>query len=159
MKREMRVGILFLAVALAFAYMVSRLGQRTGVGGEKKTYYALVADSSGLIRGAPIRVAGIDVGGVENKSLEEDKARLTLNIQSGVPIHADAKVSLRTIGYLGDRYVELDPGTEDAPPLKEGAMIPVRKQGATLEDIMAKSTELIDQWTEAGRRLSKMIGG
>jgi virulence factor Mce-like protein len=91
------------------------------------TLYAVVGNSVNVRDGSPVRIAGIDVGSVEGVSAAGDASRIQFTVgQSGLPIHKDATVRIRDRLFLeGSYYLDLDPGTPQAPVLHDGGTIPL----------------------------------
>jgi phospholipid/cholesterol/gamma-HCH transport system substrate-binding protein len=78
---------------------------------------------------SPVRIAGVDVGEVTSvKSLGGNSraAVVTMDINNnGLPIHADATAGINTRIFLeGNFYVDLHPGTPNAPILESGDTLP-----------------------------------
>ncbi len=78
---------------------------------------------------SPVRIAGVDVGevtGVRHLAGSSTAGVVTMAIQSnGLPIHADATAQIRSRIFLeGNFYVDLDPGSPEAPALHSGATLP-----------------------------------
>lgn len=96
---------------------------------------AQFADAAGLSSGAPIRVAGVQVGKVG--SIKPDRTHglviVTLKINDGVQLgpHTRADVSLATL--LGAKYVKLS-GRVTTPYLQKGAVIP-QERTSTAYDV------------------------
>lgn len=73
-----------------------------------------------------VRIAGVPVGKiVESEPTSEGNARLTLSIEQGHAIYANAQLVLRPKNQLNEMYVEIDPGGKPANRLPEHAVIPV----------------------------------
>ncbi len=93
------------------------------------TINAVVRNSNLLAPGSPVRIGGMDVGRVTSTGRYRDTtlAQVTMRIDdSGRPIHADATIRIRPRLFLeGNFYVDLSPGTPDAPELPDGGTIPV----------------------------------
>jgi virulence factor Mce-like protein len=85
--------------------------------------------SSTLLReGAPVRIAGIEVGKVKHiQRLGASNALVTMDLEpNGLPVHADASAKLRPRIFLeGNEFVDLQPGSPAAPALKSGDTIPI----------------------------------
>jgi phospholipid/cholesterol/gamma-HCH transport system substrate-binding protein len=78
---------------------------------------------------SPVRIAGVDVGEVTSvRPLDgsSQAAVVTMDINSnGLPIHADATAGILTRIFLeGNFYVDLHPGSPNAPVLASGATLP-----------------------------------
>ncbi len=78
-------------------------------------------------QGQTVNIAGIKVGEIKAVDLQNGNANLTLAIepQYAPLIHDDASILLRPRTGLEDMTVALDPGTRNAPKIKEGATIPL----------------------------------
>ncbi|OJG06090.1 mce related protein [Pseudonocardia autotrophica] len=84
------------------------------------------ADASPLLVGNEVKVQGAPVGEVAAMDAENGVARVTLRIDSaGLPVHQDARATIRPVSLLGERFVDLDRGSASAPVLPQGGAIPV----------------------------------
>jgi virulence factor Mce-like protein len=80
-----------------------------------------------LAQQADVRISGVSVGKVIDKSLDPHGNRTigTLEIENQyAPLRADTRAILRIKTILGETYVELTPGTRGAPALPDGALLP-----------------------------------
>ena len=94
---------------------------------------------------ADVRIAGVSVGKVVAKSLDPQGNRTIATIQIDnkfAPIHGDARAILREKTILGETYVEIAPGSQDAPALPDGAMLPARASSPR-----SSSTRSSMRWT------------
>ena len=76
--------------------------------------------AAGIDKDATVAIAGVEVGRVKSITLMDNKARLTLEISRGVKIGEDFSAVMKTSGLLGEKYVELVPGSPDAKLLGDG---------------------------------------
>jgi len=75
---------------------------------------------------ADVRIAGVNVGKVVNKSLDPQGNRTIATIQMDKqfsPIHRDARAILRQKTILGETYVQLSAGTPGTPMLPDGGLL------------------------------------
>jgi phospholipid/cholesterol/gamma-HCH transport system substrate-binding protein len=75
---------------------------------------------------ADVRIAGVTVGKVIDKSLDPNGNRTfaTLQIQNKyAPIRSDARAILREKTILGETYVEMSPGSPNAKPVPDGGLL------------------------------------
>src|SRR5436305_5511236 len=91
------------------------------------TLHALVTNSVNVRGGSPVRIAGIDVGSVQDVSPAGRLSRITFTLDGdGLPVHTDATLRIRDRLFLeGGYYLELDPGSPGAPIAHDGYTIPV----------------------------------
>src|SRR3712207_5230448 len=71
---------------------------------------------------ADVRTAGVSVGKVRTKRLDPDGNRTIVTIELDrrfSPLRSNARAILRQKTLLGETYVELTPGTKDAPAIPE----------------------------------------
>jgi phospholipid/cholesterol/gamma-HCH transport system substrate-binding protein len=110
---ELAVGGFVLLGLICLAYLAIHLGKMEVWGGG----YRVVANFdnvSGLGQGAPVEVAGVQVGRVEAIRLTPgDRAVVTLRLQPGLQLHDDAIASIRTKGIIGDKFIQLSPGNSE----------------------------------------------
>ena len=117
---EARVGIFVLIGIILLVYMSLRVG---GIqfGREEGYEISIRFDSAaGLDKDASVRVAGVEIGRIKDIVLQNNKAKVTLRIKPDVKIGKDFTAILKTKGLLGERYVELVPGSPNAPSLEHG---------------------------------------
>lgn len=72
-----------------------------------------------LIPGQDVKIAGARVGKVSAVALTRDrKARVGLEIEEGyAPFRRDARCAIRPQSLIGEKFVDCEPGTPDAPEL------------------------------------------
>ena len=105
---------------------------------------AVVRDAQNLKSGAPVRIAGVDVGKVtEIDSAEEGQAAATVTMElrdDALPIHDDATLDIRPRILLeGNFFVDLRPGSPSTAHRESGETIPITRTTAsvTLPDIVS----------------------
>jgi phospholipid/cholesterol/gamma-HCH transport system substrate-binding protein len=108
---EMLVGILVLIGIILLFYMSFRIG-KFGVFGQQG-YEVMVGldNANGLDPRSPVHIAGVEVGKIKTIKLDGYKALATLLIKKEINIPVDSKAAVKTQGTLGDRYIEIIPGT------------------------------------------------
>lgn len=112
--RDLIVGLFVLAGLIAIGYLALSLGGLTTKGSGGVVLYATFDEIGGLKHRAPVRVAGVRIGEVVEVVLDEYlRARVTLNLDSNLPLPVDTRAEIRTSGVLGNQYLALEPGAED----------------------------------------------
>ena len=136
---EFSVGIFLLVGLLCFSYLAIRVG---GVGWFEEDSYRVKArfgSISGLKEGAPVEIAGVKVGKVDNIHLDngEYEAVVELSLAKDVKLQSDTIASIRTAGIIGDRFVNIKPGGSDEiiPP---GGTIIDTESAISLEELISK---------------------
>ncbi|MBP1727075.1 MAG: Mammalian cell entry related domain protein [Deltaproteobacteria bacterium] len=120
---EAKVGLFVLLGIALLVFMSLRLGEFRIFRPKGYTVYAIFDSAAGLKLNVPVEIAGVEVGRVAAVELENGKARVSLRIRPEVKLSQDATATIRTKGILGDRYIELAPGSPDQPKLADGGRI------------------------------------
>jgi phospholipid/cholesterol/gamma-HCH transport system substrate-binding protein len=108
--------------------MIYALGARARLFEPRFTISADFTEVGGLVEGATVRLAGVQIGRVSGVSLPPEpggKVRVDMSIarQFGDRVRQDSVARIETQGLLGDRIVEITVGTTKAPPVGPGDVI------------------------------------
>jgi len=136
--RDLTVG-LFVAIGLAaIAYLSIQVGGVRYAGRGGLVLHATFDEVGGLKPRAPVAVAGVTVGQVREVALDELlRARVTLEVDEDLALPVDSSAGIRTQGLLGDQFVALEPGGEDAL-LKTGEEIEFTESALSIERLIGK---------------------
>ncbi len=135
---EMTVGVFVFLGLVAIAWLALKVGQVGGIGESGYTLTANFNDAGGVRKGSDIMMAGVTVGRVDDVKLtNNDHATMILRIHEGVAISEDAFASVRTKGIIGDRYVRITQGMEEAH-LVAGSEIEETESAINIEDLISK---------------------
>ena len=121
---NLKTGIIIL-IAIAILFWTSLSGGGTSIFSPKKEFTCYFASVTGLVQGSPVWMLGVDVGNVRSVKLvnldSKRRVKVTCRVEEKVwdNITDQATVSLGTIGFLGDKYVEIIPGTSGKPAIKD----------------------------------------
>ena len=135
---SLKVG-LFLISAAAVLMWASLSGTGTSIFDSKDLFVCYFNNVSGLLPGSPVWMSGVEVGNVKSiefanlDSLRQVKVVCRTKTSVWAHLNKDARVQLGTIGFLGDKYVEIIPGLNGAPPIKSGGELVVIESGGMAE--------------------------
>ena len=82
---------------------------------------AVFDNVAAAVPGEDVKVAGATVGEIESMDVTKDnKAAVTLRVDDGrfAPFRADARCKIRPQSFIGEKFVECEPGTAAKPPLR-----------------------------------------
>jgi len=135
------------------SFRVSRLERFKG-----EVYTALFPSVSGLVINANVEVAGVPVGRVEKIGLEKGMAKVWMKIGQ-TSLHTDAEVAVKTHGMLGDKFIEVKPGSPDAPILPPGAEIAKARAAPDLDELLTSLDSAARGMADLGKSLHEAVGG
>jgi phospholipid/cholesterol/gamma-HCH transport system substrate-binding protein len=124
---NLAAGMIGLLLVAAACYLI--FGGSLPFSGKPFVLKAVFTNQTQLHIPSPVRIAGVEVGEVVSvKHLAGDTSAglVTMDInQDGLPIHANATAKIRSRIFLeGNFYIELSPGSPNAPALATGATLP-----------------------------------
>lgn len=116
------------------------------------TIIAYFTNATGIYPGDEVRVAGVRVGTIEAIEPMGGQAKMTVSVDRGVPVPADAKAVIVAQSLISSRYVQLAPAYEtDGPTMADGAVIPIDRTAVPVEWDEVK-TQLTRLATDLGPR-------
>src|SRR5213075_237548 len=121
MSSAAKVGIFMLIILAVLGYFVLKIEDvKIGRGAGTKKITAVFDSVAGLDNKSSVRVAGVRVGKVKDVRLRQDgKAEVELEIDKDVQLHGNAFARVANLGLLGEKYVEIVPGTPDSPVIPD----------------------------------------
>lgn len=120
----------FLLAAAAVLIVVFVRSGRINRPGPGYPIYVRLQDACGIGVGAPVRMAGIEIGHVVGLALTPElQAQITLRIRPGVTIPTGSRFSIRTQGLPGDAFITIMPGPVGEPALPAGSTVAGSLQG------------------------------
>ncbi|MCC7403466.1 MAG: MCE family protein [Bdellovibrionales bacterium] len=133
MKAETKVGLLFLVaivMVVAFAYFLGAFNP-FATSHELTLAYNF---AGGIEVGSPVRVMGIKVGRVKTIEFDPDlkmpngeevKLKVKISIDPGAwkTIREDSRFYINLAGVIGEKFIEVTPGSSSKAELKRGDLI------------------------------------
>jgi len=129
---QLRIGAFVLGGLVVFLAIIYLLGAQARYFERKYDLVAEFAEVGGLIEGATVRLAGVQIGRVTGVTLPPEpggKVKVTLTIAKRFAnrVRRDSEARIVTQGLLGDKLVEITIGSPDAPPLGPGERLAARE--------------------------------
>jgi phospholipid/cholesterol/gamma-HCH transport system substrate-binding protein len=138
-KLELFTGLFVLLGLAAIAYLTIKLGTGALIGGKTYDIESRFANAGGIHPGCSVLLSGVTVGRVEGVRMDPSdySAIVTLRITSLLKLPTDSMASVKTSGLIGDKYIALAPGADDAI-LKPGERITLTESAVDLESLIGK---------------------
>jgi len=161
---QVRVGALVLVALVLLAAFVLVLG-RFSVGAQR-TFYIELADSGSLLKGAPVKIAGVRAGRVEQVEflaardarrsevkpgeapVVNVRLRIAIDEAMAGAVRTDSDFFITTQGVLGEKYLEIVPGSSQAAEWPDGAFIRAHDP-ARLDLLFSRASAILDKVEQA----------
>ena len=155
-----KVGALVLVAGVLLVGFVVLLGGFTV--GEKQRYHVEFADSGSVLAGAPVKIAGVRAGRVSKvefliardarKSAKRKTKDPPVNVRISIKVDQKMAASVRqdseffitTQGVLGEKYIEIIPGSAASPTWQEDAYVR-GKDPPRIDLVFARVDSILEQ--------------
>lgn len=137
---EFATGLFIFLGLLALFFLITQTTNIQAYGGDGYTVTARFTNVGSLKARAPVALAGVTIGRVENISVDPQRldAVVTMTIDSRYDqIPLDSSAAILTSGLLGEKYVGIQPGA-DIESLKQGDELLFTQSAVVLENLISK---------------------
>src|SRR6056297_462448 len=117
--------------------------------------------TAGLTEDAPVRLAGYDIGNVEKIKMiyEKDSTVYILVkvwIKEDIRLRNDSNFYINTLGLLGEKYIEITPGTPKKEYIPKNATV-IGNDPLSTEQMISKGKDLAEDIEEILKTLRKLM--
>ena len=172
--REIRVGLVILTALAVLAAGIFLIGEKNNLFSRKNDYLVELNNVGGLRPGNPVQLNGVDVGTVERVVLPEtpsatqiqvwitvdrqyaERIRGPVDPRAVIQGQVPSRARIKTLGLLGDKYIEITTGSEAYPAIPSGDRIPAA-QPTNVDALLASGEDVMDNVVEISSSLSKIL--
>ncbi|MDZ7814622.1 MAG: MlaD family protein [Planctomycetota bacterium] len=149
------IGLIILAALVIFAGGLNFL----------RDYYnikAVFKTAGGIKRGAPVRMAGVEIGRVKSISIETEPdmtsfISMTVEIERGYKIPTDSRIAITSDSLLGERLLEITPGTTSAHLQPGETLSKMGTTPGTLEDALKEVPGIVEKLSLTVESINKIV--
>jgi len=162
---NLKVGIFISILIVLFVVSIFALGGESRFFKKRYAVQTSFTNTAGLLEGAPVRLSGVRIGIVSDIRFPEDPDDnfiiVTMEVkEEGIRrIGADAVATIRTEGLLGDKYIEILPGTKGADEEIPAVTHITSYTPPELEKILGQSEELVENIINISQGLDTIVKG
>ncbi len=164
-----KAGIFVIVCSMLLVVVIVLLGKRSQLFERHYRLRSQFRNGYGIIPGADVRLAGVKAGSVSKVEI------VTVNGESAVrvdlvvawkyrhKITEDSRASIRMIGALGDKYVEITLGAANSPALKDGESLQSEESDDFYEivkearEALKRACDLTDEANAAFKNLNESM--
>ena len=163
---QLKVGGMILLAMGILTVAVFKLGEAANLFSERYKLVALLPSANGLRVGGSVTVAGQLAGTVSAIDFLAPDADTTRNLRVVVEIdqalqqqvREDSRARIRTLGLLGDKVVDISPGTPRFAVLPTNDTIQV-EQALDYETVLLQASGAVTDMVQLTRDLRGITGG
>jgi phospholipid/cholesterol/gamma-HCH transport system substrate-binding protein len=137
------VSTLAIGIAATLIFMLSGVG---GFSWQRYSLKTVFTNIAGLKEGAPVRIAGVEVGTVTGVAFAGDKVEVTFEIAKDQQqrVTSSSSAVLGSVSLLGESAVDISPSSQGTP-IPEWGYVPTGKTPAAIADVTTAAEAGIEQ--------------
>lgn len=112
-----------MAALASVVVMSLKITQNQSGFGKYIEYKTILKDASGIFEKTSIKVAGIPAGRIKTIELVGSEALITFEVLEKVKVTGNSRMKIKSVGLLGDKFIDIDLGAESPERLKEGSLL------------------------------------
>jgi phospholipid/cholesterol/gamma-HCH transport system substrate-binding protein len=160
--RAVRVGIVVLVAVVVLAVAVFMIGQENNLFSRKNRYFVDLKSVSGIKPGNPVELDGVSVGAVDRVILPRDPRKGFIRVWMKVDrryehrVRADSLVRIRTLGLLGDKFLELNSGSPEVAVIPDEGRLNAAP-ATNVDALIASGTDVMDNISTISFQLKNIL--
>lgn len=151
---ELKIGIVAVAAMILAVMIIVAVGGQAGFFWQQYTLKTRFTNVQGLKSGAVVRVAGVEVGKVDDIQFSGSEVEVVLSVKKEMQsrITDQSRASIGSLSLLGEPIIDISPSSTGAP-LADGAYIQSGRTPGQLSDVAEGATQSLEQITSLLRDL------
>jgi phospholipid/cholesterol/gamma-HCH transport system substrate-binding protein len=145
---ELKIGLLTVFALTMAAILIFLLSSTGGLWWQRFPLKTTFDNVAGLGEGAPVRVAGVEVGSVTAVQFAGERVEVWFEVNEDVrpQITTASRASLGSVSLLGESAVDITPATEGTP-IPEWGYVPPGRAAGSLGDVATQASAGLEQAT------------
>lgn len=152
---ELKVGLFVLASIVVIIFIGIKFG--TFKFGSRYTVHATFPHAQGVVALGSVQIAGVPIGRVESIRYVDRGARMAMSINQDVQLHADATATIRPKSLLGEKVVELTPGSPEAPLMEDHGEIVNVLPSTDVSELLNQAGQMFAKFSPAMNDFAKSL--
>ena len=159
---QLRVGLTVLFASVTLGVLIFVMSNTGGWLTHKITLRSYFDNAGGLREGAPVRLAGVDIGNVtgirivQGKPMTPVEVTMKVNTTYRFNLRKDSVTLLSTAGVLGETYVDVDSSAAKGPEATDGDTLAAREQ-PDIQDVVRASQGTLQNMDALLKRLDSIV--
>jgi phospholipid/cholesterol/gamma-HCH transport system substrate-binding protein len=159
---QLRVGLTVLFASITLAVLIFVMSGTGGWFTRKITLRSYFDNAQGLREGAPVRLAGVDIGNVtavrivQNKPMTPVEVSMKVNMKYAFNLRKDSVTLMSTAGILGETFVDVDSSTAKGPEAADGDTLAAR-DAPQIQDVVRASQGTLENMDALLKRVDRIV--
>lgn len=161
---QLKVGLTVLVASITLAVLIFLMSGTGGIFTRKIVIKSYFDNAGGLRVGAPVRLAGVDIGNVtriqvvsdSDKKLTPVEVTMRVSTQYRDNLRTDSLTALSTAGVLGETYIDIDSSQATGPLARSGAVLPIRDR-PDFNDVVRSTQGTLQNLDALLKRVDRII--
>ena len=158
MGTEFKVGIFTLIGLAATAIAVFFVSPELFDHKEKKQFYTTLKDASGILENTHVKTNGVTIGRVAKVQLSENATRVELEVIAEVPILEGSVIAVRTVGFLGDKFIDVVRPDQGGAPIPVNGYIPRSPDSSDISEVVKQVGSIAADIKKVTENLAAVLG-
>jgi phospholipid/cholesterol/gamma-HCH transport system substrate-binding protein len=145
---ELKIGLITIVALVMAGTFIFLLSGESGFFWQRYSVKTIFTDIVGLKEGAPVRVAGLEVGAVTDLAFVGERVEVTMEIKEEhrSRLTTASRAKLGSVSLLGESAVDITPSTQGTP-IPDWGYIQSEPAAATLADVSTQASAGIQEAT------------
>jgi phospholipid/cholesterol/gamma-HCH transport system substrate-binding protein len=145
---ELKIGLVSIFAIVMASILIFLLSGSGGFFWQRYSIKTTFADIAGLKEGAPVRVAGVEVGSVNELNFIGDQVEVVMEVNKDHQsrITTSSLATLGSVSLLGEAAVDIT-AASNGKPIPEWGYVPSGRATGTIGDVATRAGSAIEQTT------------
>ena len=146
---QLKIGIVALVALVLASILIFMVSGEGGMFWQRYSLKAIFDNIAGLKEGAPVRVAGVEVGSVSSLDFVGDRVEVTMQLSKDHQprITTTSTAVLGSVSLLGESAVDITPST-GGTPIPEWGYVRTGRAVGTIGDVATQAGRSLEEATK-----------
>ncbi len=135
---EFKVGLFTLVGLIACGYLFVILSPDVLDNTDVNEYYTILNDASGIIPKTHVKTNGVSIGKVRAVKLDVNRTKVFFGIDASIKLPKSSTMDVKTVGLLGDKFLEVIRGEDTGEYVKPGGFVPKKAGSVGLDGLISE---------------------
>jgi phospholipid/cholesterol/gamma-HCH transport system substrate-binding protein len=155
---EFKVGLFAVVALVTLGYMFFVLSPEAFENKEYAQYYTVLKNAAGIVAKSHVKTSGVSIGKVKSVALEGGTSRVVIEIERAVKIPVGSRIEIRSVGFLGDKHLEIIRPADDGKYVEDKGFIPQSDDAIDMETLISLIGDVAKDVKKVTGTLANVLG-